>query len=147
MYWNIYSQLWPFFTSISPGPKLRKRWARPLRPSITSWHVGINLLFLVFVYVSTGKVLFIFFFFNSHGFLVSVWYFSKEITKTEPAYEGFRVSHGDEWWPCGMWRRLDFRLYRLFRGIRIFHLHGCGPGSVVGTVTGYGLDGPGIESR
>jgi len=23
----------------------------------------------------------------------------------------------------------------------------CGPGSVVGVVTGYGLDGPGIESR
>jgi len=23
----------------------------------------------------------------------------------------------------------------------------CGPGSVVGIVTGYGLDGPGIESR
>jgi hypothetical protein len=23
----------------------------------------------------------------------------------------------------------------------------CGPGSVVGTVTGYGLDGPGFESR
>ena len=26
-------------------------------------------------------------------------------------------------------------------------LHGCGPGSVVGIATGYGLDGPGIESR
>ena len=26
-------------------------------------------------------------------------------------------------------------------------LHNCGPGSVVGIATGYGLDGPGIESR
>jgi hypothetical protein len=27
------------------------------------------------------------------------------------------------------------------------YLHSSGPGSVVGIVTGYGLDGPGIESR
>ena len=27
------------------------------------------------------------------------------------------------------------------------HLSGCGPGTVVGIATGYGLDGPGIESR
>ena len=26
-------------------------------------------------------------------------------------------------------------------------MHLCGPGSVVGIATGYGLDGPGIESR
>jgi len=26
-------------------------------------------------------------------------------------------------------------------------LYECGPGSVVGIATGYGLDGPGIESR
>ena len=26
-------------------------------------------------------------------------------------------------------------------------LYDCGPGSVVGIATGYGLDGPGIESR
>jgi len=28
-----------------------------------------------------------------------------------------------------------------------FILHICGPGSVVGIATAYGLDGPGIESR
>jgi hypothetical protein len=27
------------------------------------------------------------------------------------------------------------------------HTACCGPGSLVGTATGYGLDGPGIESR
>ena len=27
------------------------------------------------------------------------------------------------------------------------HVHECGPGSIVGIATGYGLDGPGIESR
>jgi hypothetical protein len=30
---------------------------------------------------------------------------------------------------------------------RIFILTLCGPGSVVGIATGYGLDGPGIESQ
>ena len=33
------------------------------------------------------------------------------------------------------------------RRISMYHQHYGGPGSVVGTVTGYGLDGPGIESR
>jgi hypothetical protein len=28
-----------------------------------------------------------------------------------------------------------------------WHIEGCGPGSSVGIATGYGLDGPGIESR
>jgi hypothetical protein len=28
-----------------------------------------------------------------------------------------------------------------------FYCNVCGPGSVVGIATGYGLDGPGIESR
>ena len=35
-------------------------------------------------------------------------------------------------------------------GIVIFmcrQIFGCGPGSVVGIATGYGLDGPGIKSR
>ena len=27
------------------------------------------------------------------------------------------------------------------------HFWGCGPGRVVGVAIGYGLDGPGIESR
>jgi hypothetical protein len=31
--------------------------------------------------------------------------------------------------------------------IEILGLWTCGPGSSVGTATGYGLDGPGIESR
>ena len=29
----------------------------------------------------------------------------------------------------------------------VYIRHVCGPGSVVGIATGYGLDGPGIESR
>jgi hypothetical protein len=29
----------------------------------------------------------------------------------------------------------------------MYHACVCGPGSVVGIATGYGLDGPGIESR
>ena len=29
----------------------------------------------------------------------------------------------------------------------IYHLKNGGPGSVVGIATGYGLDGPGIESQ
>ena len=31
--------------------------------------------------------------------------------------------------------------------IKGFRLNPCGPGSVVGIATAYGLDGPGIESR
>jgi len=31
--------------------------------------------------------------------------------------------------------------------IRVEVTNGCGPGSAVGVATGYGLDGPGIESR
>jgi hypothetical protein len=31
--------------------------------------------------------------------------------------------------------------------IKQFEVPFCGPGSSVGIVTGYGLDGPGIESR
>jgi len=31
--------------------------------------------------------------------------------------------------------------------IRALYTKTCGPGSVVGIATGYGLDGPGIESR
>jgi hypothetical protein len=36
---------------------------------------------------------------------------------------------------------------RLLSKIRFIYLFVCGPGSVVGIATGYGLDGPGIESR
>ena len=50
---------------------------------------------------------------------------------------------------------MSFRLFLVMTGrigtatISICHLSlsACGPGSEVGTATGYGLDGPGIESR
>jgi len=34
-----------------------------------------------------------------------------------------------------------------FSDFQILHIQLCGPGSVVGIATAYGLDGPGIESR
>ena len=37
--------------------------------------------------------------------------------------------------------------FLLLRPIFDHPLHICGPGSVVGIATGYGMDGPGIESR
>jgi hypothetical protein len=37
--------------------------------------------------------------------------------------------------------------YRDKRIIRELYKHQVGPGSSVGIATGYGLDGPGIESR
>ena len=41
-------------------------------------------------------------------------------------------------------------IHRIFPNlpiIKVTYMHSVGPGSVVGIATGYGLDGPGIESR
>jgi hypothetical protein len=48
------------------------------------------------------------------------------------------------------WLIQRFAVYRLQSPTELFMNYkrrGCGPGSSVGTATGYGLDGPGIESR
>jgi len=36
---------------------------------------------------------------------------------------------------------------QLYLILSVYSIQLCGPGSVVGIATGYGLDGPGIESR
>ena len=48
----------------------------------------------------------------------------------------------DSWLGCGLWcdQICKIKFTRLNK-------HQCGPGSSVGIATGYGLDGPGIESR
>ena len=48
-----------------------------------------------------------------------------------------------------MWLRVTILKFRqkLDRWTFIGYISVCGPGSVVGIATGYGLDGPGIESR
>jgi len=55
---------------------------------------GMNLLFLDFVPISTGKALLISFLKNLPSYPVSVLDFSKDITKPEAPYERFRMSHG-----------------------------------------------------
>ena len=44
------------------------------------------------------------------------------------------------------WRNFSKALY-LSSVLLVVNLRLCGPGSVVGIATAYGLDGPGIESR
>ena len=45
------------------------------------------------------------------------------------------------------WLNAFLQCYILPRGLRTYYMSLCVLGSVVGIVTGYRLDGPGIESR
>jgi hypothetical protein len=46
-------------------------------------------------------------------------------------------------WVVGLLKPLIFSFHLFFGNL----IHSCGPGSSVGVATGYGMDGPGIESR
>jgi hypothetical protein len=96
---------------------------------VPSWHVRAEFNFSGRFSISTGKIFLIFWKFKRlPSFCLT--FFQKILLKQKLHMRDLIVSHGDEckyyWWPCGTWRRLDFRLYQLFRGIRIFHLQGWG---------------------
>jgi hypothetical protein len=45
------------------------------------------------------------------------------------------------------WAPVSLILAHFYKMIKYCNVRLCGPGSSVGIATGYGLDGPGIESR